>query len=192
MASGMYTGYQHQLLDMENLTKEAFIDFCDKAFYHLDYFGTTLEEQQTRGIKRRVELEKQLSEAEENLETVLNRTDAEWENLYKEYVNKTVQSNKEYRETYEKETTRMAQVWEYVAAVRPHLEYIWEGFKQPELFQIEIQSYDDFKEGNTDHAKWMVHHRKKSLKEMNNAEARTNERIIAMYEEKKAAFLGEE
>lgn len=189
MASGYYTGYQHKLLDHPDLTKEEFIKFCDDAFYHLGHFNITLEEAKRKKEKRQTEIINKITEAEEELQSYLSKTEDEWQQDYKDYVSRTIQSNRKYRNTYEKEKEKMRLIYHYVEQMKPHLNYIWEGFKEPELFQLDINSFDEYKEGLIESTRRNLYFRKEDLERLEDEESQVNDEKIKDYEAKKKAFL---
>lgn len=189
MASGYFTGYQHQLLDHPNLTKEEFVMFCDKAFYHLDHFGITLEEAQNRRAKRITDMKQRLEKAKQELVTHKQKTSEDWKKEYDEYVQHTIEKNQRYAETYRRETEKMEIIKSYIDAMKPHLDYIWREFKEPELYQSDIPLFMDYIYNTIEAAEKTVEYHQRDLDEINQDEEKESRILINDYETKKKAFL---
>lgn len=189
MASGMVTGWQHQLIDMEDFNKETFIEFCDKYYYHLHYFEITKEELDKRKQSRIIDAERDLEKAKAELIEIQKRTDDEWQSKYNIYVTTTEDSNRKYKASYEKEIARFRLIEEYANQIRPHLEYIWKELKEPKLYQSDILPFDDWKAGKFEYGECMIEFYQKKINDINSEEATENDKKAEAYEAAKKKFL---
>lgn len=144
---GFYTGYQHTLTGEKELTKEKFVEHCDNWFYHLDqYEMKSLEELESRRKREIEKYDKEIQENQEKLTAIQSKTDEELKKEYEVYVQNTIEANKGYLDKFHIETERVKLIREYAESFGPHLNYIWKELKDPELFQIEISSFSEWKE----------------------------------------------
>jgi hypothetical protein len=195
MASGYVTGYQHELIDTENLTKEKFAELCDKWFYHLDRYD--MKSYQEFEDYRKKEIEKYDNEIAKNQEELAAIKSASIDKLkedYGTYVKNTLEANERYRETFKVESERMKVVREYAASFTPHLDYIWRDLKDPELFQLEVTPYREWKDAlihSAEHSIKFYGELKERAEERENPHSEQGQRVQD-YEEKKKKFLANE
>jgi len=198
MASGFYTGHQHQLLDMKDFNKEKFIEFCDKQFYHLERFGYT--SLQDRGNKKEDEIKRYQGEVDSytnKLAEFQSLSDEELTTRYEKYVTHTLSENERRLKIFQEEKARLKVIHEYAQAIKPHLDYIWKDLKEPTLHTDEILDKEEW-------AGIQIKSFESSLKfytrlrdqEGNSRPSdeyqqmkESNERAIASYEQKKKEFL---
>lgn len=195
MASGLVSGYQHQLIDEPNLTKEKFVELCDKWFYHLERNDVKtkqdLVDYRTSQIK---DYKNDILKYENLLLKLRSQSPDEINKRYGEYVEEVVESNAKRLSTFTKETKRMELVREYAAAMTPHLEYIWKDFKDPELFTSSIHPIDEWALEEIEHTLHSIKFYKQRLTEISQVDDPENEHAIfvADYENKRKLFLSEE
>lgn len=192
MASGYVSGFQHQLLDEENLTKERFAELCDEWFYHLGrYDMKKLEELDAYRLKEIAGYEEKIQEYTSRLTVLETNNPAELRAQYDEYVETAHKANATYRANHEKETQRLAVVREYAKAFDPHLGYIWKELKDPELFQVDVLSFEEWVTSQTATAKHSIAFYsdlklKAGARDDTNTEAG---RVVDDYERRKLSFL---
>ena len=189
-----YTGYQWQLMNMEDLNKDSFIDFCDKSFYNLDRFEITVEEaRESKGIKDEIQrFENYIKEYEKEIKEKSNTIDSE--SLKKQYdtcVLDKKESNKKYLDKYIKEKNKYIKILEYVKEFKGKaLDYIWEGFDEPELFQENIMSFEEWVKYYLDisNAHVMIERYKSYIKD-SERELEESNKVIKEYEKIKKDFI---
>lgn len=191
MASGAVTGWQHQLIDMPELTKETFIQFCDENFYHLDRFGETVEQAKVRYERRKKEVESKYHEAVEELEQMTQRSGEQWMEEYYLYVERTKTDNEYYKEAFEKESERFNQIVEYAEEMRPYLNYIWDKLEEPKLYQSKIQTFTEYVWASFEAQRSTVEFRKDDLDRLEKDDYKDQQTFIQNYELKKAEFLSD-
>lgn len=192
MANGFVTGWQHMLIDMENFNKETFIQFCDKEFYHLGRLEMEDKAELDRHKQKRIEgyLET-IEKYQEELTAFENYSNEELEEQYQTYVAETVESNKKYRESFEHESERMKAIREFASHISPSLDYIWKELKNPELFQLPLNYYDDWYESNLKSKKNSIvfYTKLKDDALEHDSLGSKNGQAIVEYEARKKAFL---
>ena len=143
MASGFYTGWQHHLLDLPELTKDAFIKLCEDNYYHLSHFRASLEEGKTRMARNQEERIGVLTKAEAEYRAFISKTDTELRQLYQEYQEQVAENNRSSLEIYLDEKNRMETIKKWVEYF-PQLSYMWDKLVDPTLYNREMLSYEEW------------------------------------------------
>lgn len=192
MASGAVTGWQHQLIDMEELTREKFIEFCDRNFYHLDHYGhTTIEDRKKRLQEETQRHQEKMDEKELRISFLQRSSEETLRKDYEIHVKETEEANENFRKSYERESKRFELIAKYMDELKPHLDYIWKEFKQPTLYQREVPTQVEWFETELRYAQssyeFYKEHRDKAMKDLG-IEKNENSNVYA-YEEAKKKFL---
>ena len=194
LASGFYSGFQHQLLDEPELTKERFIELCDKWFYHLDrYEIKSVDELEEMRLKDKKRLEDKITEYQEKLTAIENSPEEQLRLEYQDYVEQTEAFNQQKTATYEKEIERYHLIKEYAEQIRPALDYIWKELKEPSLYLTEIIPFQQWVQLETESLQSSVQFYQQQLDKFNERRSPDTpvNQLVADYEEKKKKFLEE-
>lgn len=188
-----YTANQYELMKLEKLTPENFIEFCDKNFYNLEKFNITLKEaiNQARLYESIDRLNNEISELQGKINDIYDKNEEDIQTEYVKFLEKEVEMDAKVSKDIAKEMDRYREIMHFARLFDDSsLKHVWDYFKQPYYTNLELMTYEEYCRvyNNVDFIKGRIHD--KSV-EINDIKQKINKNQIEIdrYEKAKADFL---